>query len=175
MKSKPVNCMMGYFAFIMIFGVFDGMAQTLPSEILSQLNTYNVSWDKTSNKGSMASMPLGNGDSTANVWVENGGDLMMYIGKSDTWSEGTRLLKIGRERIHFSPNPFTVGAPLSQTLDLYHGKIDIAAGQNGSQIYLHVWIDANQPVIRVEAAGDQAFTMTCSNEVWRSSPYTPEC
>jgi hypothetical protein len=33
-------------------------------------------------------MPLGNGDITANVWVENnGGDLMMYIGKSDCWSE----------------------------------------------------------------------------------------
>jgi len=51
---------------------------------------------------------------------------MMYIGKSDSWSEGTRLLKIGRTRIHFAPNPFTVGAPFNQTLDFYHGEIDIA-------------------------------------------------
>ena len=34
-------------------------------------------------------------------------------------------------------------------------------------------MDANQPVIRVEATGDQAFAMSCSNEVWRSSAYTP--
>jgi len=158
---------------LLILGSHRTRAANLPADVLSQLNSYNEVWTSPSANGSPGSMPIGNGDITANVWVENGGDLMMYIGKSDTWSEGTRLLKIGRERIHFSPNPFTVGAPFSQTLDLYHGKIDIAAGQNGSQIYLHVWIDANQPVIRVEAAGDQAFTMTCSNEVWRSSPYTP--
>jgi hypothetical protein len=118
-------------------------------------------------------MPIGNGDITANVWVENGGDLVMYIGKSDSWSEGTRLLKIARERIQFSPNPFIVGAPFTQTLDLYHGKIDISAGPPGSQISVRLWIDANQPVIRVEATGDHAFSVICSNEVWRSTPYTP--
>jgi len=115
-------------------------------------------------------MPIGNGDITANVWVENnGGDLMMYIGKSDSWSEGTRLLKIGRTRMHFNPNPFAVGAPFSQTLNFYLGEIDINAGQAGSQVYLRIWIDANQPVIRVEASGQQNFTMSCSNEIWRSS------
>jgi len=94
----------------------------------------------------------------------------MYIGKSDSWSEGTRLLKIARERIQFSPNPFAVGAPFTQTLDLYHGKIDIMAGPPGSQVSVRVWIDANQPVIRVEAAGPQSFSMSCSNEIWRSAP-----
>jgi alpha-L-fucosidase 2 len=62
-----------------------------------------------------------------------------------------------------------VGAPFSQTLDFYHGEVDITAGQPGSQVSLRVWIDANQPVIRVEAAGQQNFTMSCSNEIWRSS------
>jgi len=147
-------------------------AATLPADVLSQLNSYNEAWTSPSTNGSPGSMPIGNGDITANVWVENGGDLMMYIGKSDSWSEGTRLLKIGRTRIHFTPNPFTVGAPFNQTLDFYHGEIDVTAGQPGARIYLRVWVDANQPVIRVEAAGDQAFTMTCSNEVWRSAPYT---
>lgn len=118
-------------------------------------------------------MPLGNGDITANVWVENGGDLMLYIGKSDTWSEGTRLLKLGRTRIHFSPNPFAAGQPFNQTLDFYHGKIDITAGQPASPVNVRLWIDANQPVIRIEATGAQAFTMTCSNEIWRSSAYKP--
>ena len=150
------------------------IAAVLPPDVLAQLTSYNVTWSSPSTNGSPGSMPLGNGDITANVWVENsGGDLMMYIGKSDCWSEGTRLLKIGRTRIHFNPNPFAAGAPFSQTLDFYHGEIDIAAGQSGSQVNVRIWIDANQPVIRIEAAGQQNFTMSCSNEVWRSAPYTP--
>src|SRR5882757_1863509 len=155
---------------ILLFGILitnadSGLSADLPADILPQLNSYNEVWTSPSTNGSPGSMPIGNGDITANVWVENGGDLMMYIGKSDSWSEGTRLLKIGRERIRFSPNPFTAGAPFAQTLDLYHGKIDITAGSPGSQVYVRVWIDANQPVVRVEASGDQPFSMVCSNEV----------
>jgi alpha-L-fucosidase 2 len=172
MNSKSVNCMMAYFALIMIFGVFDGTAQTLPSDVLSQLNSYNVSWEKPSNKGSLASMPLGNGDITANVWVENGGDLMMYIGKSDTWSEGTRLLKIGRLRVSILPNPFASGTSFIQTLNLYQGEINITAGNTGSQVKLKVWIDANNAVIRIEASGDKSFTMKCTTEILRPSAYT---
>src|SRR5258706_3576643 len=111
-------------------------AANLPADVLSQLNSYNEAWTSPSTNGSPGSMPIGNGDITANVWVENGGDLMMYIGKSDSWSEGTRLLKIGRTRIHFTPNPFTVGAPFNQTLDFYHSEIDVAAGQTRAPIYL---------------------------------------
>src|SRR5882757_10671280 len=143
---------------ILLFGILitnadSGLSAGLPADVLSQLSSYNEVWTSPSTNGSPGSMPIGNGDITANVWVENGGDLMMYLGKSDSWSEGTRLLKIGRERIHLSPNPFTVGVPFTQTLDLYHGKIDITAGQIGSQVSLHVWIEANQPVIRIEATG----------------------
>jgi alpha-L-fucosidase 2 len=142
---------------------------TLPSDVLAELNNYNVVWTSPSTTGSAGSMPIGNGDITANVWVESGGDLVMYIGKSDTWSEGTRLLKVGRMRIHLSPNPFTASAPFSQTLNYYNGEIDIAAGQSGSQVSLRIYIDANQPVVRVAASGQQNFTMSCTNEIWRNS------
>lgn len=163
-KTFPAGCAV---VIACLIGTGSLMATSLPADILSQLNAYNEVWTSPSTNGSAGSMPIRNGDITANVWVESGGDLMLYLGKSDSWSEGTRLLKIGRERIRFSPNPFTVGAPFTQTLDLHHGKIDITAGPLGSQVYLRLWIDANQPVIRVEAMGDQVFTMTCSNEVWR--------
>jgi alpha-L-fucosidase 2 len=154
-------------------GVLHSFAGTLPSDVLSELNSYNVVWTTPSTNGSPGSMPLGNGDITANVWVENNsGDLMMYIGKSDTWSEGTRLLKVGRIRTHFSPNPFASGLPFSQTLNFYNGEIDIAAGPANSQVNLRIYIDANQPVIRIAATGQQNFTMSCSNEIWRSSVQT---
>jgi Domain of unknown function (DUF5703) len=74
---------------IQLFGLLragssDVRAATLPLGILSQLNSYNEVWTSPSTNGSPGSMPIGNGDITANVWVENGGDLMMYIGKSDS-------------------------------------------------------------------------------------------
>jgi hypothetical protein len=158
-----------YSAVLLSVGTF---AQTLPSEVLSQLNEYNVSWNTTSTTGSKASMPLGNGDLTANVWVESNGDLMMYIGKSDTWSEGTRLLKVGRIRIHLTPNPFVSGIPFNQTLNLYGGEIKISTGVEGFKTNLKVWIDANHPVIHVEASGDQNFRMKCSTELLRTEAYT---
>jgi len=104
-------------------------AASLPPDVLAQLNTYNEVWTTPTANGSPGSMPLGNGDLTANVWVENGGDLMMYIGKSDTWSEGTRLLKLGRVRIHFSPNPFTVGAPFNRRSIFISAKLTLPPGK----------------------------------------------
>src|ERR1700677_1256232 len=152
------------------FSGLDGLAGNLPSDVLAELNSYNVVWTSPSTNGSPGSMPIGNGDITANVWVENnGGDLVMYIGKSDSWSEATRLLKVGRVRTHFSPNPFATGSPLSQTLNYYNGEIDIVAGASGSQVTLRIYVDANNPVIRIEASGQQNFTMSVSNEIWRSS------
>src|ERR1035438_776303 len=126
-QSNPLLAFSALLFGLLIAGSSDVRAASLPADVLSQFNSYIEAWTSPSTNGSPGSMPIGNGDITANVWVESGGDLMMYIGKSETWSEGTRLLKIARERIHFSPNPFTVDAPFSQTLDLYHGKIDIAA------------------------------------------------
>jgi alpha-L-fucosidase 2 len=175
--SKRKDCELILFAVLLsCSNLLTGMrscAATLPADVLAQLNSYNEVWTSPSTNGSPGSMPVGNGDITANVWVEKGGDLMMYIGKSDTWSESTRLLKLGRCRLHFSPNPFVGSNAFTQTLSFYLGEIDIAAGKPGSKINVRVWIDANQPVIRVEATGDKNFTLACSNEVWRSAPYTP--
>jgi len=142
---------------LMIFGGARLFAGTLPADVLSELNNDNVTWTTPSTNGSPGSMPIGNGDITANVWVENnGGDLMFYVGKSDSWSEGTRLLKVGRVRTHFSPNPFASGSPFSQTLNFYNGEIDITAGPAGSQVYLRLWIDANHPVLRLAARQEVA-------------------
>jgi alpha-L-fucosidase 2 len=154
---------------LFLLSYYPAQAALLPSDVLAKLNSYNVIWTTPSTTGSAGSMPIGNGDITANVWVESGGDLVMYIGKSDSWSEATRLLKVGETRFHFSPNPFASGQPFNQTLNYYNGEIDITAGQSGSQVTLRIYADANQPVIRVVASGQQNFTMSCSNEIWRSS------
>lgn len=75
---------------------------------LRKLTDYNVVWS-TPSPDLSGSMPLGNGDIGLNVWVEENGDLLFYISKTDAWSENSRLLKLGRMRVSLEPNPFRAG------------------------------------------------------------------
>jgi len=61
----------------------------MPSQ--SPVDRYNVVWEAPG-KDSSDSMPTGNGDIGLNVWVEEDGDLLFYVGKTDAWSENGRLL-----------------------------------------------------------------------------------
>ena len=58
----------------------------------AELESSNVVWT-TPSKDSAGSMPLGNGEVGINLWVEEHGDLVFYISRSDALSEVSRLLK----------------------------------------------------------------------------------
>ena len=131
---------------------------------------YNVVWDSPS-KDSRGSMPIGNGDIALNVWAEADGDLLFYIAKSDACSETSQLLKLARVRVRFTPNPFAEGLPFKQELRLGHGEIVIAAGKE-SPIEIRLWVDANRPVIALDARGAKPFAMKASLELWRTEPRT---
>ncbi|MBK5293156.1 MAG: hypothetical protein JJE04_15970 [Acidobacteriia bacterium] len=123
----------------------------------------DVLWDSPS-RDSSGSMPLGNGDIGINLWVEPSGDIVFYISKTDAWSENLRLLKLGRVRLRLSPNPLTPGARFGQELRTQTGEILVRLGKTT----VLVWVDANQPVIRVEAAGSRRFAMRAELESWRT-------
>ena len=118
------------------------------------LDACNVTWDSLG-ASSADSMPVGNGDIGLNVWTEANGDLLFYIGKTDAWGEDVRspkgLLKVGRIRVSLDPNPFANNAPVRQTLRLSDGEIEVEAGTGGAAAELRVWVDANHPVIHVDA------------------------
>ncbi len=135
---------------------------------LACAQNYDVTWNSPS-RDSSGSMPLGNGDIGLNLWVEEGGDLLFYISKTDAWSSDTRLLKVGRERVKLTPNPFLKGLPFRQTLRLTEGEIEIEAGPKASPVRLAAWVDANAPLVRVEASGKRAFRMEARLEVWRTA------
>jgi len=135
------------------------------------LDAYNVIWT-TPSKNSSGSMPLGNGDIGLNVWVEEGGDLLLYIGKTDSWDENSRLLKLGRLRLHFSNNPFAAGKPFRQVLRTEEGAIEIAAGPDGRELRARLWVDANRPVVRIETESEQAFELETRLELWRKDDRT---
>jgi hypothetical protein len=46
-------------------------------------------------------MPLGNGDIGLNAWVEENGDLVFFISKTDSWTDSGRLVKLGQVRVKF--------------------------------------------------------------------------
>jgi hypothetical protein len=122
------------------------------------LDHCNVVWDSPSTN-SWGSMPIGNGDIGANVWVEPSGDLVLLLSKTDAWDEVARLCKLGRLRIKL-PSV----ANFRQELRLAEGEILITAGGTTTR----VWIDANQPVIRVEIAGKTPFVPSVTHETWRT-------
>lgn len=142
-------------------------ANKLPAEIARKLDSFNINWDSPSTTGSLESMPLGNGDITSNVWVEENGDLIMYIGKSDNWSEATRLLKTGRVRITFTPNPFENPDNYSQTLSLHEGTVSIVAGSKRNPVKIKVWIDAGNPVVNVETKSSSPIEVKAVSELLR--------
>lgn len=106
-----------------------GMAMAQQAEI----DRYNVEWD-TPSENSAGSMPLGNGELGANLWVEKNGDLLFYLSRTDAISEANRLMKMGRVRVSLSPNPFREGLPFSQQLVLKDGAIYVTAGKDGEAV-----------------------------------------
>ena len=135
--------------------------------VTAQAHPSDVTWTSLGHDEN-DSMPIGNGDLAANVWTEQSGDLLLLVSKSDAWSELNKLVKLGRIRLHLSPNPF-VDAHFTQTLHLDDASIEIRSGAN----ILQVWADANHPVLHVKAHLDEPATLRASVEIWRgqSHPY----
>jgi hypothetical protein len=113
-------------------------------------------------------MPIGNGDLGLNVWVEENGELVFYLSKTDSWSENARLLKLGRVRVKLSPNPFAAGQPFRQQLRLGSGEILIEAGEGPKAVSLRVWVDAHHPVACVETQSNSPCTVQANLEMWRT-------
>jgi hypothetical protein len=113
------------------------------------------------------SMPIGNGDLAANVWTEQNGDLVLLVAKADAWTEMGKLVKLGRIRVQLTPNPFAGAAKFTQVLRLEDASIEIKSGGN----VLLVWVDANRPVIHMEARLKRPVAMQAKLEVWRTEAH----
>lgn len=145
----------------------------------ANLGAYDVSWD-TPGPTSMQSMPTGNGDIGLNVWVEPSGDLCFFISKTDAWGaalvtekngwirDGGVLMKLGKVRISLSPNPLRqTGSIFRQVLKLHNSEILINEGVGADAVRLRVWVDANNPVIRVESKSIKPVSVKVTLNDWR--------
>ena len=134
------------------------------------VSDYDLVWDSPSTDAS-GSMPIGNGEVGANVWVEPNGDLVFYMSRTDSFSETGELYKLGRIRVSFTPS-LVSSDDFCQTLDLADGCIRL----KGAGTDLSFWIDSEQPVIRVAGTSKSGVNITAKAEVWRDRQLrvTPE-
>lgn len=84
---------------------FASPGRSAEAESGDPLDACNVVWESPSADYN-GSMPIGNGDIGANVWVEPTGDLVLLLSKTDAWSENGRLLKLGHVRVKLTPTLF---------------------------------------------------------------------
>ena len=134
------------------------------------LDNDNVVWTSPS-KDYNGSMPIGNGELAANVWVEPTGDLIFYLAKSDAWTGGgpdPELVKLGRVRVRLDKPLFQAGSEFRQALDLKTGSITIDASVVGQKRSVRFWIDANRPVVHVDIQSSVACTAEIALESWRA-------
>lgn len=147
-----------YFSIILLLICFvGGSAQGVPQ--------FDVTWNELGTDEN-CSMPLGNGDISANVWTEQNGDLIMLIGKTDAWSENALLYKVGQVRISMSPNPFR-GEKIAQTLAISDARLTVKSAKGS----ICVWVDANLPVVRISTKTKYPTKITVHHEPWRTVDY----
>lgn len=150
-----------------ILFIYFFLGSMLYGQSLKEIVSKNdVIWD-TPSKKSIESMLIGNGDIGINIWAEESGDIFFYIGKTDSWDEYSRLVKIGLIKLHISPNPFK--EKFHQHLDLFNGQILIESGLNDNKLKLRIWIDANNPVINLDYESKIPYSYTLTPIIWRKS------
>ncbi|KAF5690880.1 hypothetical protein FCIRC_611 [Fusarium circinatum] len=133
------------------------------TSVLSMLPaSYIVVWDKPGVNGSADSMPLGGGDIGLNTWYENG-TILMYIAKSGTFDENNSLLKLGRLRLSFDPNPFD-SKSFEQRLLLNDGYVKYTGEDNATA---KIWVDVFNPVVHVEVDSPEKIAVKVAYENWR--------
>ncbi|MDZ4755924.1 MAG: DUF5703 domain-containing protein [Phycisphaerae bacterium] len=133
------------------------------------LSESDVVWT-TPSRDDQGSMPIGNGDLAANVWITADGVLSMYLAKSDAWDENARLLKLGLVRVQLDP-PLAPDASFRQRLDLREGEIEIEL-DGSSHTSIRVRVDANHPQFIVDITTGSPTTLLATLDHWRLAPRT---
>jgi hypothetical protein len=149
------------------WGLISCISLATLSGIAASIDDFNVVWDSPSTNHH-GSMPLGNGDIALNAWMTKDGDLHFYISKTDAWDDNARLVKVGKVRVHFEPNPIVTGQAFRQELRLNEGRLEMTIGKT-AESRIRLWVDANHPVIHVTVNSATPLEATAIIELWRTN------
>ena len=114
----------------------------------------DVVWHSPS-ADSLGSMPLGNGQFGANVWVTNDGLVHLYLSSTDAWDENCRLIKLGELTLETdAPISEWIEQGFRQHLQFGSACLVIQFGAPASPaLTMRLWIDAHRPVLWIELDG----------------------
>lgn len=118
-------------------------------------------------KTAMQSLPVGNGDIGANVWLAEDGRLHFLLSKTDAWSELCRLLKTAHLVLSVDPCPFADGAAFE--LSIEDGLLTVSA--EGAVI--RVFADAFAPCLRIRLTTEFPADVALRFENYRAEPIDP--
>jgi len=163
-KLNVLTCLM-WSKFLNVFFVLFAFCWLITFKAFSQeKETANVVWNSQS-VNSSESMPVGGGDIGLNLWVEKG-EVYLYLSRSGTFDENNTLLKLGRVKLKFSPNPFD-RKTFKQELVLKDGYAQISGSKDNLNAQIKVWVDVFNPVIHLDVKSNQKIMTTVSYESWR--------
>ncbi|MDC7287829.1 DUF5703 domain-containing protein [Blautia schinkii] len=132
--------------------------------ILKEIAKSNVVYHELG-QSDRSSMPIGNGELCASVWVEEEGKIRLYLSRTDALTEFDRTVKLGMAEISLSPNPFLEGEYL-QVLCLDKGQITIEG--RGAKIV--VFADMGQEHLYITGSFECETDVTAEYIAWRTSP-----
>ncbi|WP_354359320.1 DUF5703 domain-containing protein [Pedobacter sp. UYP30] len=126
------------------------------------LKGYNIKWTSQS-KNALESMPVGGNDIGCNVWVEDN-SIYFYVGRSNSFDENNALLKTGRIKVTFSPNPFK---KFSQELKLKEGYVEIIGTDGALKVTSRLWVEPNAPEIHLDVVSNSNISVKAEYQNWR--------
>ena len=120
---------------------------------------YHVIWRKQSGS-SAESMPVGGGNIGCNVWVEHS-EVLLYAQQSGWFDENNSMLKAGRLRLHFEPDPFA--RHFCQELIPEEGRIQIT----GDGLLLQICVNSRREMVQIAYTTQREFALQVQYESWR--------
>ena len=118
---------------------------------------------------SMKSLPIGNGDIGANVWLSSDGIVHILVSKTDAWSELSRLLKAAHIAVRLTPNTFENGADFE--LSIADGVLTV----KNERVCIRIYADAFAPCIRFNITSEEDTDASIEFLNYRSKPIDPGC
>ncbi len=128
------------------------------------LDDCDVVWTTPSRDASGA-MPIGNGEVGCSVWCTPAGELQFYVARTDSFSEASRLLKLGRVRVQVRPPE--PGEPFEQRLCLREGCIRVTLGAGERRLVLRLFVDSDADVVHVVGESARPEQLVVEVDSWR--------
>ena len=143
------------------------LAALLTTPRAQDVTAHAVLW-RTPSRDASGSMPIGNGEVGCNVWCEPDGRLCFYVARTDSWSEASRLLKLGKVTVQVR-RP-VAEEPFVQRLDLRNGTIEVTWGEGERRVTVRLFVDAMADVVHLQGESARDEQIVVQAETWRTAP-----